>query len=183
MPIVEIEGQYQVPETARFAIVATRWNEFIVERLVEGAIDTLRKHGVEPERVTLVRVPGAFEIPVAAKQLLATGEFSALIALGCVIRGATAHFEYVASSVTSGCSQLALSTGIPVVFGVLTTDTIEQAVERAGTKAGNKGSEAAAVAIEMASLALAIGAKASAGGTSSPAREPATGRAQRGRKR
>jgi 6,7-dimethyl-8-ribityllumazine synthase len=160
MPIVEIEGQYRVTDQTRFAIVATRWNEFIVERLVEGAIDTLRKHGVEEERVTLVRVPGAFEIPVASKRLLETGAFSALIALGCVIRGATAHFEYVASSVTSGCSQLALSTGIPVVFGVLTTDTIEQAVERAGTKAGNKGSEAAAVAIEMVSLALAIDARA-----------------------
>jgi 6,7-dimethyl-8-ribityllumazine synthase len=158
MAIQQIEGSYEIPETARFAIIATRWNEFIVDRLVDGAVATLRKHGVDEGKITLVRVPGAFEIPVAAKQLIDAGGLSAVIALGCVIRGATAHFEYVSSAVTSGCSSLAISSGIPVVFGVLTTDTIEQAIERAGTKAGNKGSEAAAVAIEMASLAVAISA-------------------------
>jgi 6,7-dimethyl-8-ribityllumazine synthase len=119
---------------------------------------------------THVKVPGAFEIPVACKQLIESGGFDAILALGCVIRGATAHFEYVASSVTSGCSQLAVSSGIPVVFGVLTTDTIEQAVERAGTKAGNKGSEAATVAIEMVSLKAAIAANAG-GGSSGRARK------------
>jgi 6,7-dimethyl-8-ribityllumazine synthase len=156
MPISVIEGNFVAPETTRFVIVSTRWNEFIVERLVEGALDALRRHGIDDARITHVRVPGAFEIPVACKQLLDAGGVDAIIALGCVIRGATAHFEYVASSVTSGCSQLAVSTGIPVVFGVLTTDTIEQAVERAGTKAGNKGAESATVAIEMVSLKAAI---------------------------
>jgi 6,7-dimethyl-8-ribityllumazine synthase len=158
MPIRVIEGNFSAPDSARFVIVATRWNEFIVDRLVEGALDSLRRHGVDDERITLVKVPGAFEVPVACKNVIDAGGVDAVIALGCVIRGATAHFEYVAGSVTSGCSQLAVSTGIPVVFGVLTTDSIEQAVERAGTKAGNKGSEAATVAIEMVSLKAAIGA-------------------------
>lgn len=162
MPISVIEGTFQAPEGARFAIVATRWNEFIVDRLAEGAIDALLRHGVDEARITVVRVPGAFEIPVACKQLIDTGSFDAILALGCVIRGATAHFEYVASSVTSGCSNLAASSGIPVVFGVLTTDTIEQAVERAGTKAGNKGAEAATVAIEMVSLKANIAGASSA---------------------
>ena len=159
MPISVLEGTFVPPAGSRFAIVATRWNEFIVDKLVEGALDALRRHGVDDAQITLVRVPGAFEIPVACKQLLDAGAADAVVALGCVIRGATAHFEYVASSVTSGCSNLALSTGIPVVFGVLTTDSIEQAVERAGTKAGNKGAEAATVAIEMLSLKAAIGAR------------------------
>jgi 6,7-dimethyl-8-ribityllumazine synthase len=162
MPIQVIEGKFSAPDSARYVIVATRWNEFIVDRLVEGAIDSLRRHGVDDERITLVKVPGAFEIPVACKQVLDAGGVDAILALGCVIRGATAHFEYVAGSVTSGCSQLAVSSGIPVVFGVLTTDTIEQAVERAGTKAGNKGSEAATVAIEMVSLKAGIAASAPA---------------------
>jgi 6,7-dimethyl-8-ribityllumazine synthase len=163
MPIQVIEGTFQAPDTARFVIVATRWNEFIVDRLVEGALDGLRRHGVEDAQITLIKVPGAFEIPVACKAVIEAGAVDAILALGCVIRGATAHFEYVASSVTSGCSQLALSSGIPVVFGVLTTDTIEQAVERAGTKAGNKGSEAASVAIEMVSLKASIAARATVG--------------------
>src|SRR3954467_3718969 len=162
MPIQVIEGKFSAPDSARYVIVATRWNEFIVDRLVEGAVDSLRRHGVDDERITLVKVPGAFEIPVACKQVLDAGGVDAILALGCVIRGATAHFEYVAGSVTSGCSQLAVSSGIPVVFGVLTTDTIEQAVERAGTKAGNKGSEAATVAIEMVSLKAGIAASAPA---------------------
>jgi 6,7-dimethyl-8-ribityllumazine synthase len=170
MPIQVIEGKFSAPDSARFVIVATRWNEFIVDRLVEGAIDSLRRHGVDDERITLVKVPGAFEIPVACKQIIDAGGVDAILALGCVIRGATAHFEYVAGSATSGCSQLAVSSGIPVVFGVLTTDTIEQAVERAGTKAGNKGSESATVAIEMVSLKAAIAASspAAAGRTRKP---------------
>lgn len=165
MPIQVIEGKFSAPDSARFVIVATRWNEFIVDRLVEGALDGLRRHGVDDAQITLVKVPGAFEIPVACKQLIDAGGVDAILALGCVIRGATAHFEYVASSVTSGCSQLAVSSGIPVVFGVLTTDTIEQAVERAGTKAGNKGSEAASVAIEMVSLKAGIAAHGSGPGS------------------
>jgi 6,7-dimethyl-8-ribityllumazine synthase len=161
MPIQVIEGKFSALPNARFAIVATRWNEFIVDRLVEGAIDGLRRHGVDDAQITHVKVPGSFEIPVACKQLIDAGGVDAILALGCVIRGATAHFEYVAGSVTSGCSQLAVSSGIPVVFGVLTTDTIEQAVERAGTKAGNKGFEAATVAIEMVSLKAEIAARGS----------------------
>jgi 6,7-dimethyl-8-ribityllumazine synthase len=166
MPITVLEGTFVPPPGARFAIVSTRWNEFIVDRLVEGALDALRRHGVDEAQIIVVRVPGAFEIPVACKQLLDAGGVDAIVALGCVIRGATAHFEYVASSVTSGCSQLALSTGIPVVFGVLTTDSIEQAVERAGTKAGNKGAEAATVAIEMLSLKAAIASRDGGSGRS-----------------
>ena len=147
-----IEGLLQAPKGARFGIVAARFNEFIVDRLVDGALDALRRHGVTDEQVTLVRVPGAFEIPVTVRQLAQSGKLDAIVALGAVIRGSTAHFEYVCSAATSGCAQVATSTGVPVIFGVLTTDTIEQAIERAGTKAGNKGAEAAIAAIEMASL-------------------------------
>jgi len=147
-----IEGQLLAPKGARFGIVAARFNEFIVDRLVEGALDALRRHGVAEEQVTLVRVPGAFEIPVTVRQLAQSGKLDAVVALGAVIRGSTSHYEYVCSAVTSGCAQVATSTGVPVIFGVLTTDTIEQAIERAGTKAGNKGAEAAIAAIEMASL-------------------------------
>jgi 6,7-dimethyl-8-ribityllumazine synthase len=156
MTVQTIEGQLQAPKNARFAIVAARFNEFIVDRLVDGAVDALRRHGVSEGRISVVRVPGAFEIPVACRQLAQSGKVEAIIALGCVIRGATAHFEYVSSAATSGCSQVATSTGIPVIFGVLTTDSIEQAIERAGTKAGNKGAESAVAAIEMASLLHAL---------------------------
>ena len=156
MTVKSIEGQLQAPKNARFAIVAARFNEFIVDRLVDGAVDALRRHGVSEGRISVVRVPGAFEIPVACRQLAHSGKVEAIIALGCVIRGATAHFEYVSSAATSGCSQVASSTGVPVIFGVLTTDTIEQAIERAGTKAGNKGAESAVAAIEMASLLRAL---------------------------
>jgi 6,7-dimethyl-8-ribityllumazine synthase len=147
-----IEGQLVAPKGARFGIVAARFNEFIVDRLVDGALDALRRHGVADDQVVLVRVPGAFEIPVACRQLAQSRKVDAIVALGCVIRGATAHFEYVSSAATSGCSQVATSSGVPVIFGVLTTDSIEQAIERAGTKAGNKGAEAAIAALEMASL-------------------------------
>jgi 6,7-dimethyl-8-ribityllumazine synthase len=156
MSVQTIEGHFQAPKNARFAIVASRFNEFIVDRLVEGAVDTLRRHGVSETRVTLVRVPGAFEIPVACKHLAESGKVAAIIALGCVIRGATAHFEHVAGGATSGCARVAESTGVPLILGILTTETIEQAVERAGTKAGNKGSESALAALEMVSLLRAL---------------------------
>jgi 6,7-dimethyl-8-ribityllumazine synthase len=150
--VLAIEGQLQAPKGVRFGIVAARFNEFIVDRLVDGALDALRRHGVGDDQIVLVRVPGAFEIPVACRQLALSRKVDAIVALGCVIRGATAHFEYVSSAATSGCAQVATSTGVPVIFGVLTTDSIEQAIERAGTKAGNKGAESAIAALEMASL-------------------------------
>jgi 6,7-dimethyl-8-ribityllumazine synthase len=157
MTVTSIEGQLISQADTRIAIVAARFNEFIVERLVEGALDTLRRHGVHESNVCVVRVPGAFEIPVTCWQLAQSRKVSAIIALGCVIRGATAHFEYVSSAATSGCAQVATSTGIPVIFGVLTTDSIEQAIERAGTKAGNKGAESALAALEMANVLRALG--------------------------
>jgi len=156
MTVQVIEGQLSGPSGARFAIVAARFNEFIVDRLVDGALDAWRRHGVPETHVHVVRVPGAFEIPVVCRQLAASGKVDVIVALGCVIRGATAHFEYVSSAVTSGCAQVATSTGIPVIFGVLTTDSIDQAIERAGTKAGNKGFEAGAAALEMASLVRSL---------------------------
>lgn len=136
----------------RFVIVAARFNGFITESLVNGALDTLRRHGIEEDRVHLVRVPGAFEMGPVVHRLAASNEYVAVIALGAVIRGATPHFDFVAGECARACGSVALQTGVPVAFGVLTTDTIEQAIERAGTKAGNKGAEAAATAIEMANL-------------------------------
>lgn len=137
----------------RFAIVAARFNAFIVERLVEGAVDGLRRHGIDPEeRVDVVWVPGAWELPVVCQRLAASGRYAAIITCGAVIRGATAHFDFVAGQAASGISAVAAQTGVPVIFGVITTDTIEQAIERAGTKAGNKGFDAACAAIETASL-------------------------------
>ncbi len=147
----KIEGQLVVKKQ-RFAIVVSRFNEFITEKLLGGAVDTLVRHGCAAEDITEVWVPGALEIPIAAKRLVATGKFDAIICLGCVIRGATAHFDYVAQGAARGIIQVGLDTGVPTVFGVLTTDTIEQAIERAGTKAGNKGADAAITAIEMANL-------------------------------
>jgi len=135
-----------------FAIVASRFNDTIVARLVEGALSALRRMGADPDRVTIAWVPGAFELPLAAHRLAATKTYDAVITLGCVIRGATPHFDYVAAQAASGIQRAALDTGVPVIFGVLTTDTIEQAIERSGTKAGNKGADAAAAAVEMASL-------------------------------
>jgi 6,7-dimethyl-8-ribityllumazine synthase len=156
MTVQIIEGQLQPPKDARFAIVAARFNEFIVDRLVAGAIDALRRHGVPEARISLVRVPGAFEIPVACKRVAESKKFDAIIALGCVIRGATAHFEHVAGAACSGCARVAEASGVPVILGVLTTDTIDQAVERAGTKAGNKGAEAAVAALEMVGVFRAL---------------------------
>ena len=137
----------------RYAIVAARFNAFIVEKLVDGAVDALRRHGIDPEsRVDVVWVPGAWEIPLACKTLAESGGYAAIVACGAVIRGATAHFDYVAGGVSSGAAAVSVDTGVPVMNAVLTTDTIEQAIERAGTKSGNKGFDAACGAIEMVSL-------------------------------
>lgn len=137
-------------------IVVSRFNSFICERLLEGAIDALVRHGGSDSDITVVRVPGAFEIPLAAQTMASTKKFDAVICLGAVIRGSTPHFDYVAAEVSKGVASVSLESGIPIAFGVLTTDTIEQAVERAGTKAGNKGFEAAVTAIETANLLKAI---------------------------
>ena len=154
-----IEGALIVPEGARFAIVASRFNGFIVEQLLSGAIDTLQRHGAASSQINVVRVPGSWEIPQVCERLAKTNHFAAIVAIGAVIRGATAHFEHVASAAASGVAQAALNSGVPIAFGVLTTDTIEQAIERAGTKAGNKGADAALAAIEMACLGRALTAK------------------------
>ncbi|WP_225073477.1 6,7-dimethyl-8-ribityllumazine synthase [Desulfuromonas sp. CSMB_57] len=136
----------------KFAIVVSRFNSFICERLVEGAMDALIRHGAAAGDLDLVRVPGAYEIPLAAQRLAATGRYDAIVCLGAVIRGSTPHFDYVCAEVSKGVAAVSLHSGLPVAFGVLTTDTIEQAIERAGTKAGNKGAEAAVTAIEMVNL-------------------------------
>lgn len=148
----EIEGKLNGAEGAQIAVVVSRFNSFITERLLEGALDCLERHGVEAEGITVVRVPGAWEIPLAAKGLVESGTYDGVVCLGAVIRGATAHFEYVAAEVSKGIATVAMASGTPVIFGVLTTDTIEQAVERAGTKAGNKGWDAAQTALEMVDL-------------------------------
>ncbi len=136
----------------RFALIVSRFNSFIAERLLEGALDALVRHGANDDDLTLVRVPGAFEIPLATKKCVASGRYDAVICLGAVIRGSTPHFDYVCSEVSKGIATVSLESGVPVSFGVLTTDNVEQAIERAGTKAGNKGFEAAVGAIEMANL-------------------------------
>ena len=150
-----IEGDLSATGRA-FGIVASRFNDFIVRHLLEGALDAIRRHGGELGAVDVVWVPGSYEVPLVAKRLGLSGKYDALICLGAVIRGATPHFDYVAGGAASGISTVALEANMPVVFGVLTTDTIEQAIERAGTKAGNKGFEAAVTAIEMASLFEAL---------------------------
>jgi 6,7-dimethyl-8-ribityllumazine synthase len=146
-----LEGDFNA-RGLRFGIVASRFNDFIVDRLLTAAVDTLTKHGVAASDIEVVRVPGAFETPLAIKKMAAGRRYSALIALGCVIRGATPHFDYVAGEVSRGLAQLSLAHDIPVGFGILTVDTIEQAIERAGTKAGNKGADAALAAIQMATV-------------------------------
>ncbi len=145
--IKTIEGQLNA-SGLKFAIVATRFNDFIVDRLVSGAVDYLVRHGASPEDMTIVRIPGAFEMPVVCKKMAASGKYDGIIALGAVIRGGTPHFEFVASEATKGLAMVSLESGLPVGFGLLTTDNIEQAIERAGTKAGNKGVEAAAAVLE-----------------------------------
>ena len=146
------EGSLVSPDGARYAVVAARFNEAITRRLLEGALDAFARHGADLDEVDTVWCPGAFEIPIVAQAVAESDRYDAVVCLGAVIRGATAHFDYVASGVASGCQQAALATGIPVLFGVLTVDTLDQAWERAGTKAGNKGAEAAAGAIEMVNL-------------------------------
>lgn len=146
-----LEGNL-IARGARIGIVVGRFNEFIGSKLLSGAVDTLKRHGVSKEDISTAWVPGAFEIPLAAKKMAKSGNYDAVICLGAVIRGSTSHFEYVSAEVSKGIAAVGLETEIPVIFGVLTVDSIEQAIERAGTKAGNKGSEAAASAIEMINL-------------------------------
>ncbi len=149
--IKTIEGDFKNC-SGRYALVVARFNSFVVESLLEGSIDTLRRHGVSEKDITIVRVPGAFEMPVAVKKLAASGNYDAIVGLGAVIRGGTPHFDYVAGECVKGIATVSLEFDIPVSFGVLTVDSIEQAIERSGTKAGNKGAEATLGAIEMVSL-------------------------------
>ena len=147
-----VEGKLKVINGKKIAIVSTRWNHFIVDRLVEGAEDAFKRHGGEEADLTHVLIPGAFELPMVVDQLLASGKYDAVCALGAVIRGATPHFDYVCSEVTKGVATVSLESGVPVGFGVLTTDTVEQAVDRAGAKSGNKGWETAHSTMEMVNL-------------------------------
>lgn len=140
----------------KFCIIISRFNEFIGSKLLSGAIDELVRHGIKEETIDIIWTPGAFEIPVIAKKAAKTGKYDAIITLGAVIKGATGHYDFVAAEVSKGIAHVSLETGVPVIFGVLTTDNLEQAIERAGTKAGNKGSEAAKTAIEMANLTKLI---------------------------
>lgn len=146
------EGQLIASENDKFCIILARFNDFIGAKLLSGAIDELKRHGAKEDNIEIVRVPGAFEIPVIAQKVASSKKYCAVITLGAVIKGATPHFDYVSNEVAKGVAQVSLNTGVPVTFGVLTTDNIEQAIERAGTKAGNKGSDAARTAIEMANL-------------------------------
>ena len=154
-----IEGDFSAPQGAAVAIVAARFNDFIVDRLVEGAIDGLVRHGVAKSAITVIWAPGAFELPFALRRAAKSGKFAAVIALGAVIRGSTPHFDYVCNEAARGTAAATQDSGVPVLFGVLTTDSIEQAIERAGTKAGNKGFEAALAAIEMINLGKALTAQ------------------------
>lgn len=147
-----IEGQLTTSNEDKFCIIISRFNDFIGSKLLSGALDELKRHGVNSDNIDVVKVPGAFEIPVIASKCAKTNRYSAIITLGAVIKGSTPHFDYVAAEVSKGVAQVSLNTGVPVIFGVLTTDSIEQAIERAGTKAGNKGADAAKTAIEMANL-------------------------------
>ena len=153
--IKTIEGTFTSGK-GNYSIVVGRWNSFVVEPLLKGALDTLRRHGVSEKQITIVRAPGAFEIPLVCKKVAAKGNVDAIIALGAVIRGGTPHFEYVAGECTKGIAMVSMEYDIPVSFGVLTVDTIEQAIERSGSKAGNKGEEAAMSALEMVSLMSAL---------------------------
>jgi 6,7-dimethyl-8-ribityllumazine synthase len=145
------EGTFS-PPPGRFALVAARFNHFLVGHLVAGALDALKRHGVSDEAIDLVWVPGSFEIPLVARRLAGSGKYAAVLCLGCVIRGDTDHYDYVAGEAAKGVGQAALATGVPVIFGILTCDTLEQAINRAGAKSGNKGFEAALTAIEMVNL-------------------------------
>ncbi len=149
--IRKIEGLLQA-DKYRFVLLVSRFNSFITQQLEQGALDALRRHGAKDEQIQVVYVPGAYEIPLVAQKLARSGNYDAVLCLGAVIRGGTPHFDYVAGEVSKGVAQVAMDTGIPVIFGILTTDSIEQAIERAGTKAGNKGFDAAMTAIEMVQL-------------------------------
>jgi 6,7-dimethyl-8-ribityllumazine synthase len=151
-----VEGKISA-EGFRFALIVSRFNDFISSKLAEGALDALRRHGAAEDQLTLVKVPGAFEIPLAARKLAESGRYDAVICLGAVIRGSTPHFDYVAAEVSKGIAMVGLESKIPVTFGVLTTDSLEQAIERAGSKAGNKGWDAAMAAMEMANLFKDLG--------------------------
>jgi len=155
----EIQGQLAV-DGQKFAIVVSRFNEFITSKLLSGAIDALVRHGCDEDNITCVRVPGSFELPFMAKKVAETGEFDAVICVGCVIRGQTPHFDYIAAQTARGVGEVGLTTGVPTVFGVITADTLEQAVERAGSKAGNKGTDAALSAIELVNLLGQLSPKA-----------------------
>lgn len=146
-----IEGDFS-SSAGKYVLLVSRWNSFVVEHLKDGAIDALKRHGIAEKNIDIVYAPGAFEFPLVAQKIVATKKYDALIALGAVIRGGTPHFEYVAGECTKGLAQVSLDAGTPVSFGVLTVDSIEQAIERSGTKAGNKGAEAALTALEMVSL-------------------------------
>jgi 6,7-dimethyl-8-ribityllumazine synthase len=159
LPMHILEGHLG-PVEGRIALIASRFNELVVERLVAGARDALLRHGIADGSLSLVRVPGAFELPLVAKQLAATGHYRGIVALGCVVRGDTAHFDYVAGGAANGLMQVSLAHGLPIGFGVLTVDTMEQALDRAGGKAGNKGADAALAVLEQLNLATALGAGA-----------------------
>jgi 6,7-dimethyl-8-ribityllumazine synthase len=146
-----IEGEFAACK-GKYALIVSRWNSFVVESLKDGALDTLRRHGIKDKDITIYYAPGAFEFPLVAQRVAAKGEYDAIIALGAVIRGGTPHFDYVAGECTKGLAQVSLNASVPITFGVLTVDSIEQAIERSGTKAGNKGVEAAVTALEMVSL-------------------------------
>ena len=156
MAIQTIEGQLHLGNEGRYAILVGRFNSFVVESLLEGALDTLSRHGVTEDRITIIRAPGAWELPAVAKKAAASGKYDAIIALGAVIRGGTPHFDYVAGECAKGLGVVQFDSGLPVIFGVLTTDSIEQSIERAGTKACNKGADAAITAIEMVNLLKAL---------------------------
>ena len=163
-----IEGSLVNGANDRYGIVAGRFNGFITESLLKGAEDGLRRHGVAEDRIDVVWVPGAFEIPLAARKMAGSGSYDAVICLGCVIRGATPHFDYVAGEAAKGIAAAARDTGVPVIFGVLTTENLEQAIERAGTKAGNRGWDAALAALEMADLMRRLSGPGGSGGADEP---------------
>jgi 6,7-dimethyl-8-ribityllumazine synthase len=148
-----------IVENKRFAVVVTRFNEFVTSKLEAGAVDMLVRHGCAEENITVVRVPGSFEIPLAAMKLAKSGAYDAIVCLGCLIRGETPHFDYISSEVTKGIAKVGLDTGVPATYGVITADTLEQSIHRAGAKAGNKGAEAAGAAIEMANVLSAMAAE------------------------
>jgi len=156
MSIQTIEGQLHQGNEGRYAILVGRFNSFVVEALLDGALDTLKRHGVEDSQVTIIRTPGAWELPLVAQKAAKSGKYDAIIALGAVIRGGTPHFDFVAGECAKGLGVVSLESGLPVIFGVLTTDSIEQSIERSGTKAGNKGADAALTAIEMVNLLKAV---------------------------